>query len=84
MKNYRSTIGGSVSALGTFMFAAPMVFVSTQYECPKTVIICFMVAGFILQGLGQFFSSLFAADAKDVHALKQEVKTNTEFLAKSK
>jgi len=76
MKNYRSTLGGALAALGTFMFAAPMVFTSTQYECPRQVIIWCMIIGFFLQGFGQFFNGLFSADARTVTDLKQQVLEN--------
>jgi len=78
MKNWRSTLGGSLAAFGTFLFGAPVVMNATSTDFPKPIMVWCMVAGFVCQGLGIFFGHLFSADAKDVQSLKQDVKSNTE------
>jgi hypothetical protein len=73
MNNWKSTISGSVAALGAFLFGAPIALSVCGIDVPKTTLQTLVVAGFILQGLGMFFGHLFSADAKAVSRLSAKV-----------
>lgn len=85
--NYRSTLGGACSALGTFLMG---IGVTGQFNGSDTPLVKdITLAGFIMLGLGQFFGHLFAADAKsvagltdDVADLKEAVQSNTTAISK--
>ncbi len=64
MINWKTTLGGAVFGLGTFLMGggALAAFNSTQFPT-KWVNAC-IFSGFLLQGLGGFFTALFARDRK--------------------
>lgn len=79
MKNWKSTISGSVAALGTFLFGAPVALAIVGSDLiPMKWVRVLVLFGFVLQGLGIFFGHLFAADAKAVSNLKAQVDENAE------
>lgn len=69
--NYRSTVGGAFSALGTTLMGVGIV--PQLAGAPSTPLLYIALAGFICTGLGQFFGTLFAADAKTLQALAERV-----------
>lgn len=73
MRNWQSTLGGSVAALGIFLFGGPIALSVCGVDIPKNVMQAFVVTGFVLQGVGVFFAHLFGADAKAVKELTAKV-----------
>lgn len=77
--NYKTTIGGAFSALGTALMGIGIV---PQLEgTPSKVLTYVALAGFICTAIGQFLGHLFAADAKTVSELAVQVDANTKTLA---
>ena len=62
MKNWKTTIGGALSALGTSLAGCATVGALTMPEY-KTIALWLIVSGALLSALGKFFGLLFAADA---------------------
>ena len=58
----KTTWGGAVAALGTFLFGAPIVFATAHFSVPGQFLIICAIVGFILQGVGVFLSGFFAKD----------------------
>ncbi len=74
IRSWKTTLGGSLNALGTTLVGVgvvPSLTSMASAEDLKWVVI----TGFILQGLGQFFGSLFAADTSQV---KKMIDDNNE------
>ncbi len=84
MKNWRSTLGGSLSAFGTFLFGAPMLINAASPNFPKPFMLFCMGFGILLMGFGTFFGHFFAADAKDVQILAKNVDQNASQIAVTK
>jgi hypothetical protein len=85
MKNRRSwktTLGGSLSAFGTFLMGATIV-PSLPSMAAAESLKWFVVAGFILQGLGTFFGQLFAADQTAVMDMIEKSGGDTQWSKKS-
>ncbi len=78
MKNWKSTLGGALAALGTFLFGAPVVMNATSPDFPKPIMVWCMLAGFLMQGVGIFFGHMFSADAKDLKEVAAQVQVNKE------
>ena len=62
MKNWKTTLGGALSALGTSLAGCATVGALTMPEY-KTIALWLIVGGALLSALGKFFGMLFAADA---------------------
>ena len=74
IRSWKTTLGGSLNALGTTLVGVgvvPSLTSMASAEDLKWVVI----TGFVLQGLGQFFGSLFAADTSQV---KKMIDDNNE------
>lgn len=64
MINWKTTLGGAVFALGTFLMGAATVANMTSFEMPTNFVRDCVIAGFFMQGIGGFFTALFARDRK--------------------
>jgi len=73
--NYKSTIGGAFSALGSTLIGIGVV--PQLAGAPSKTLLYVAVAGFTCQAIGQFLAHLFSADAKVVKDLAEQVNTNT-------
>lgn len=62
MKNWKTTIGGALSALGTSIAALATVGAFTEPDYRKLAV-TFIVIGGLLSAFGKFFALLFAQDA---------------------
>jgi hypothetical protein len=64
MKSWKTTLGGSLSALGTALMGGGIL---PQLSGTSSKLLTGLtVAGFVLTALGTFFAHLFAADQTDV------------------
>jgi hypothetical protein len=79
--NYRTTIGGAFSALGTTLIGVGVV--PQLGSAPSKLLTYVAVAGFICTAIGQFLGHLFSADAATVAELKTQVTSNTANIAAS-
>ena len=71
IKDYRTTIGGAFSALGTALMGIGIV--PQLSGSPSKLLVWVAVMGFFCNALGTFFGHLFAADSKQISETKQEV-----------
>lgn len=86
--NWRTNFGGALTVLGTTLMGVGTV---SQLNGSSSKLLQYMtIAGFILMALGQFFHSLFAADAKALNNLtdtvadiQYQVKGNTTAIGRS-
>jgi hypothetical protein len=84
MKNWRSTISGTCAAVGVTLFGMPLV--CSQFSGPISNVIpqdwykWMILSGILFNVLGVFFGHLFAADAKAVNNLKEQVQENSDAL----
>lgn len=62
MINWKTTLGGSIFGLGTFLMGAGTLAALNSTQFPTKWISGCIFAGFILQGIGGFFTALFARD----------------------
>ena len=62
MNNWKTTLGGSLSALGTSLAGCATIGAFTLPEY-KTLALWCVLGGALLSALGKFFGMLFAADA---------------------
>lgn len=76
--NYKSTIGGAFSALGTTLIGVGIV--PQLAGTPNKALLYLAIAGFACQAIGQFLAHLFAADAKVVSDLSTRVDENARAL----
>ncbi len=74
--NWRTNLGGAFSTLGTAMIGVGVL--PQLAGTPSPMLTKIAIAGFICECLGKFFTALFAADAKTVACLKQQVNQNTQ------
>jgi len=63
MKDWRTTLGGALSSLGTTLAGVSATATFSGFH-PDTMK-WFMLSGFILSALGKFFAHLWAADTAD-------------------
>lgn len=76
--NYKSTIAGAFSALGSALMGVGIV---PQLSGTSSKLLTWIaMAGFICNAIGAFLGHLFAADAKTVAELSDKVETNTQAL----
>lgn len=75
MKSWQTTLGGALSALGKTLFAIGVV--PQLSGTPNATLTHIALAGYIIDAAGDFFSKLFAADAKALHAVNMQVQQNT-------
>jgi len=73
--NYKSTIGGAFSALGTTLIGVGVV--PQLSGVPNKFLTYVAVAGFLFTAIGQFLGHLFAADAATLRALSTQVNENS-------
>lgn len=82
MKNWRSSISGSCAAVGVLLWGMP--FACAQFTGPLSNIIpttwyrWMILSGIIFNVAGVFFGHFFAADAKAVGELKEQVQENSD------
>lgn len=69
--NYKSTVGGSFSALGSVLMGIGIV--PQLNGTTSSLLTKIALAGFICNAIGAFLGHLFAADAKMVMELNQKV-----------
>lgn len=76
VSNYKSTIGGAFSALGTALMGIGVV---PQLSGNSSKLLTYIAtSGFICTAVGQFLGHLFAADAKTVADMGVQVVANTQ------
>jgi hypothetical protein len=75
VSNYKSTIGGAFSALGTTLMGIGII--PQLAGTPNKVLLYVAIVGFVCTAIGQFLAHLFAADAKTVRDLSEQVQSNT-------
>lgn len=75
MKNIRTTIGGAVSSLGTGLIG--MSIVPQLAGMKSNWLLGITIAGYIVNLIGKFLTALFAADAKVVQTISDQVDSNT-------
>ena len=75
MTNYKTTIGGALSVLGTTLVGVGIV--PQLAGVPSHVLTILAVVGFGCSALGKFLTALFAADATQLKNLQQQM-TNTQ------
>lgn len=81
-KSWKTTVGGSVAAFGTFLFGAPVALAVVNHELiPPKVVVVMVVTGFVLMGAGQFLTGLFGRD-NDKTSEDVGVDENTKILKK--
>ena len=61
MNNWKTTIGGALSALGTSIAGIATVSAFTEPDYKKLAVYC-IIAGALLSAFGKFFGLLFAQD----------------------
>ncbi len=71
MKNWRTNLGGALSSLGTALIGVGVV--PQLAGTPSPMLTKVAIGGFVCECLGKFFTALFAADAKTVDCLKEQV-----------
>ena len=76
--NWKSTIGGAFSALGSALMAVGIV--PQLGGVPSTTLTYVALAGFICNAVGSFLGHLFAADAKTLADVSEVVAQNTKIL----
>lgn len=84
MSHWKTNIGGAVSVLGTSLIGVG-VLGNISGGAHSGVLWYVALVGFILSGLGKFFTALFAADAsqvKDLSARVSNVENNTATITK--
>jgi hypothetical protein len=74
VSDYRTTIGGALSALGKTLMGVGIV--PQLSGTPNTYLTVCAAIGFVLDAIGGFFAHLFAADAKEVRQLTAQVNQN--------
>lgn len=79
MKNWRTTIGGAVSSLGTGLIG--MSIVPQLAGMKSNWLLGITVAGYIINLVGKFLTALFAADASTVQTLTDQLNANTVSIA---
>ena len=65
MKNWKTTLGGSLSALGTTLMGVSIVPSLTSMTAAENLK-WLVITGFIIQAVGGFFANLFSADQSSV------------------
>jgi hypothetical protein len=71
MTNYKTTIGGAVSSLGTGLIG--MSIVPQLAGIKSNWLLGITVAGYVINLIGKFLTSLFAADAAALQKLSDKV-----------
>ncbi len=79
MSNYKTTIGGAISTLGSGLIGLGLLpqFSSTIGADEKAILWYLALAGYIINMVGKSLTSLFAADASEVARIKDQVNANT-------
>lgn len=77
MTNWKSTLGGALAALGTFLFGGPLALTVAGVQMPQKLLVALVVIGFLCQGLGIFFGHLWSADAKNLSLVARRVDENS-------
>ena len=72
--NYKSTIGGAFSAVGSMLMGIGIV--PQLNGAPSHTLSVIAMVGFICNAIGAFLAHLFAADAKSLADLAQKVDQN--------
>ena len=71
MKNWRTTIGGAVSVLGTSLIAGGIL--PQLNGAPSKLLTYTAFTGFVLSCVGKFLTALFAADAAQVKSRMDQI-----------
>jgi len=74
--NWRTNLGGAVSTFGTALVGVGLV--PQLVGAPSKVLTYLCVAGFVCEALGKSLTALFAADARVVNCLREQVNQNTQ------
>ncbi len=89
MKNWRTTIGGALGALGSALVGVGVL--PQLSGVPNKFLTYVAVAGFFCSAFGKFFTSLFAADAtvlkqvvEQSNAIATQTNVNTVQIADAK
>jgi hypothetical protein len=79
LSDYKTTIGGAFSALGTTLVGVGVV---PQLSGGSNELLTHIaIVGFFCTAIGQFLGHLFAADSKTVRDLSEQVDNNTKAIA---
>ncbi len=81
-KNYKTTLGGALSAFGKTLMGVGIV--PQLSGAHSTVLTYVAMTGFICDAAGGFFGHLFSADAETVNNLIAQVQSNTDILSQKK
>ena len=90
MKNWKTTIGGAISALGTALMGVGLLSQLTQLSPDAKMLLTaaqlsamwwVALAGFIVSCIGKFLTALFAADASQVQSISAQVEKNTSAIS---
>lgn len=79
MTNYKTTVGGAVSSLGTGLIG--MSIVPQLAGMKSNWLLGITVAGYVINLLGKFLTALFAADASTLQAVADQTNANTAAIA---
>jgi hypothetical protein len=80
MKSWKSTLGGALSATGTFLVGIGVV--PQLSGSSSTMLTYIALVGFFLQAAGTFFGHLFSADKSAVESvLRAQQATNVQIAA---
>lgn len=74
--NIRSTVGGAFSALGTSLMGVGVI--PQLAGNPSKTLTIIATVGFVCTAIGQFLGHLFAADAKALQVVNQQVQATTD------
>ncbi len=85
MTNWRTTIGGAISATGTTLFGVGTVvqFTDVSHDI-KNTLIYIAIAGFLMSAVGKGVTSFFAADAQTLKDVVNQTNVNTIQIADTK
>ena len=75
MKSWQTTLGGALSALGKTLIGCGVL--PQLAGAPNKILLYIALAGFLIDGFGGFFTALFAADAKQLKNLSNQVQENS-------
>jgi hypothetical protein len=76
MTNWRTNIGGAISVLGTSLIGFGIL--PQLAGGPSRLLYWTAFVGFCLSATGKALTALFAADARQVNVLADQVRANTE------
>jgi|ERR1051325_12055771 hypothetical protein len=75
MKSWQTTLGGALTVFGKALVGVGVL--PQLAGAPSKLLLFIALTGFIIEAIGGFFASLFAADAQALKQLSQRVDLNT-------